>query len=161
MHPRVTRHRPLIYIGMKGCQVFADLGGSGSPFSVRPILAVLFPETYQSRLSSFWVDAVSCYKILPKKTIKFPSAAVSCAGSSFSLNLDWFIVEFWDGANSSADASLSIGVYAPSHWTANYFLVVLEENAKKHGAVSISNSYTINGIDFPFNIINTMHHKFS
>mmetsp|Transcript_408 Transcript_408/g.609 ORF Transcript_408/g.609 Transcript_408/m.609 type:complete len:152 (-) Transcript_408:249-704(-) len=115
MHPRVTRHRPLIYNGMKGYQVFADLGGSCSPFSVRPILAVLFPETYQSRLSTFWVDAVSCYKILPKKTIKFPSAAVSCAGSSFSLNLDWFIVEFWDGANSSADASLSIGVYAPSY----------------------------------------------
>jgi hypothetical protein len=70
-------------------------------------------------------------------------------------------VEFWDGANASADASLSIGVYAPSHWSANYFLDVLEENAKKHGAISILNSYTINGIAFPFNIINTMHHSFS
>ena len=89
--------------------------------------------------------------------MKFPSAT----GSSFSLNLDWFIVEFWDGASSSADASLSIGVYAPSHWSASYFLDVLEENAKKHGAISISNSYTINGFAFPFNIINTMHHSFS
>jgi hypothetical protein len=92
--------------------------------------------------------------------MKFPSAAVS-GGSTFSLNLDWFVVEFWDGANASADASLSIGVYAPSHWSANYFLDVLEENAKKHGAISILNSYTINGIAFPFNVINTMHHSFS
>jgi hypothetical protein len=110
MHPRVTRNRPLIYIGIKGYQVFVDLGGTSSPFSARPILAVLFPETYQSQLSSFWVDAMSCYKLFPKKTMKFPSAAVS-GGSSFSLNLDWFVVEFWDGANASADASLSIGVF--------------------------------------------------
>jgi len=89
--------------------------------------------------------------------MKFPSAT----GSSFSLNLDWFIVEFWDGASSSAAASLSICVYAPSHWSASYFLDVLEESAKKHGAISISISYTINGLAFPFNIINTMHHSFS
>ena len=127
----------MVNLGVKGYTVFVN-GGYISPTagSMRQIVSVLFPEAYPSEVTMLWADAASCYKLLPRKTMQFPGRNILS-----SAELDWFVVEFWDGCNiSNADAVLSIGVYAASYWDAKYFLKVMEEDARKHGAITISKS---------------------
>jgi hypothetical protein len=145
----------MIYLGLNGYKIFINSGYSPTG-SMRPVLSVLFPLAYPSELTTLWADAASCYKLLPRrKIIKFTEDV------RFLSELDWFVVEFWDGRNArNADAVLSIGVYAPSHWDADYFLTIMHEDAKKHGAITVSKSCIIHGISYPFHIINTMHHNY-
>ncbi len=72
-----------------------------------------------------------------------------------------YIVEFWDGKVMDRKGSvLSVGVFAPSHWTAAYFLEVIENSARKHDDITIFKLYNLNGVVLNLSIINTMHHSF-
>ncbi len=54
----------------------------------------------------------------------------------------------------------SVEVYAPSNWDPEYFLQILDDSIQQNTIVSIFNMYCINGIDFPFNTLDTIHHEF-
>jgi hypothetical protein len=51
-------------------------------------------------------------------------------------------------------------IYAPSQWDSAFLLNIIDESIQQNSIVSILNTYCINGIDFPFNTINTIHHEF-
>jgi hypothetical protein len=55
---------------------------------------------------------------------------------------------------------LAVDVFAPSHWTVEFFLEALENSAWKHGAITILKSYNLNGVVFNLNTINNMHNSF-
>ncbi len=42
-----------------------------------------------------------------------------------------FLVEFWDEQKEDPGSLLSVEVYCPSHWTAEYLIQVFEESLKK------------------------------
>jgi hypothetical protein len=42
-----------------------------------------------------------------------------------------FLVEFWDEQKEDPGSVLSVEVYCPSHWTAEYLIQVFEESLKK------------------------------
>ena len=146
----------MIYLGLDGYKIFINRGFSPSDGSMLPVLSALFPSAYPSELTTSWTDAASCYKLLPRRTmIRFTEDVTLLS------ELDWLVAEFWDGHDAgNAGTVLSIGVYAPSHWVADFFLTIMCEDAKKHGTITVSRSYTIQGIYYPFDIINTMHHHY-
>jgi hypothetical protein len=148
MHPRETRNRPLCHFQSKGYYIFMH-DGSNSSNLVRPILDALFSVDGFHGLET-WADVVSCYKVVPIKT-----------KAMAQLEQVQYFVEFWNGnAMDRKGAVLSVDVFAPSHWTAEYFLEALENSARKHGAITILSSNTLNGVVFNLNTINTIHHSF-
>jgi hypothetical protein len=76
------------------------------------------------------------------------------------LVLDCFIIDFWDENQLTSNSSISVEVYAPLDWDPDYFLKILDDSIQQNTIVYIFNTYCINGIDFPFNTLNTIHHKF-
>ena len=58
------------------------------------------------------------------------------------------------------DCVYSVDVHAPAHWEASTFISVFLKDLEKHEVISLVNSYYISGRPFPFNTINTIHHKF-
>ncbi len=152
MHPRATRNRPLCHFRSKGYCIFMHEESNSSNI-VRPILDALFSVDGFHGLET-WADAESCYKAVPNNTKIIISGAVQ-------FELVQYIVVFWDGKVMDRKGSvLSVNVFAPSNWTAEYFLEVVENSARKHGAITILKSYNLNGVVFNLNIINTMHHSF-
>ncbi len=123
-----------------------------SPSLLWPLLNTVMPID-NDECSVVFADAVSCYKILN-------SMVKSTAGHTM-LEVNQFFVEFWDSQiTTSLGAVLSLTLYAPLHWGAKKFLYVLEENAYKHGTISILKTFSINGKFFLFQVINTMHHRY-
>jgi hypothetical protein len=55
---------------------------------------------------------------------------------------------------------VAVEVYCPLHWTANYLLSVILESFERNQVISIINTYQLNGMDLPFNTINTIHRLF-
>jgi hypothetical protein len=151
MHPRATRRRPLLYFGRKGFNVY--LNNVDSPGFGRPIIGVFIPELKsKNHVEKFWADAVRCFKVTPQ--CSFKHFCSSC------FDLDCFVVEFWDEKRIEPNSLYSVEIYAPSQWGSAFLLNIIDESIQQNSIVSILNTYCINGIDFPFNTINTIHHEF-
>jgi hypothetical protein len=120
---------------------------------VPPILDALFSIDGFHGLE-IWADAVSCYKVVPNNVKTIISKAAQ-------YELVQYFVEFWNGNEMDRKGSvLSVDVFAPSHWTVENFLEALENSASKHDAITILQSYNLNGVVFNLNTINTMQHSF-
>ncbi len=149
MLPRRTRNRPIMYLGGVGYHVF--INNINSPGFVRPLLSSILSPTNEKNNMSVWADYLSCFA-MPWKSVK--------KHGGIHFDMVCFLVEFWDEKREEPGSVLSVEVYCPSHWTAEYLLQVLEESFKQNNVISIINTYQINGTDFPFNTINAIHHKF-
>ena len=150
MHPRITRSRPVIYLGRTGCNIIVN--NINSPGFLKPLLKAIASRNEDEASDVLWADALSCVKIPWKASEKRQGSA---------LELLCFLVEFWDEKEHKPGAVLSVEVYAPSHWSAQMLLNVVEMSIKKNkGRISVLNTYHLGGIDFPFNTLNTIHHEF-
>ena len=148
MHPRATRNRPPIFLGLAGCHIYVN--NINSPGFIRPLLNAVMEERYQPPHKLF-ADAISCFE-MPWKNV------INHGGSG--LDLVCFLVEFWNGKDDKSCSVISVEVFAPSHWKCTLLLEYLENSIGKTRTVSIINTYQINGVDFPFNTINQLHYKF-
>jgi hypothetical protein len=129
------------------------LNNVDSPGFGRPIIDVFIPEfKSKNHVEKFWADAVSCFKVTPQCSFKH------FHGSCFDL--DCFVVEFWDEKRIERSSLYSVEIYAPSQWDSAFLSNIIDESIQQNSIVLILNTYCINGIDFPFNTINTIHHEF-
>jgi hypothetical protein len=141
MHPRHTRSRPLILLNPKGYYLFVN--NINSPGYLRPSL-------FNAGQTSYWTDAVTCQCIHGVKAVKANKFLLQC-----------FIVEFWDGKSKQSRPVASVQVHAPAHWSADLFLEVFVNDLIKHNVISLNNFYYVSGEAYPFNAINTIHHRFN
>jgi hypothetical protein len=139
MHPRHTRNRPLVLLQKPGYRLFTN--NIDSP-------GLLKLSLFDKSKKALWTNAVTCYHIIGHE--------VAVNGTMFGT----FMVEFWDENIKQVGSIISVEVYAPSTWSASYFLDVLVEDLKAHNVISLINTCFIEGCAVPFNTINTIHHKF-
>ena len=141
MHPRRTRSRPLVLLNPKGYILFLNNINS---------LGFLRPSLFNGGGASYWTDAVTCQCAREIKPVKVNKIQFQC-----------FIVEFWDGKSNQTSSVASVQVHAPAHWNADKFLEVFVKDLRKHNVISLINSYYVSGEAYPFNTINTIHHRFN
>ena len=118
---------------------------------VRPLLSSILSPAYNKKDISLWANYLSCMA-MPWKLVK------KYGGICFDMIC--FLVEFWDEQKETPGLVLSIEVYCPSHWTANYLAEVIIQSIEINHVISIINTYHINGTDVPYNTINNIHHMF-
>ena len=95
------------------------------------------------------MDAVSCCKLL--------TDVVSCGG----ILLNAFQVEFWDEIIEDVrPIILRVAIHAPAMWSAVLFLRYLEKASMNSQVLSLIHGYCIDGVEFPYGTINTLHHYF-
>jgi hypothetical protein len=69
-------------------------------------------------------------------------------------------VEFWHELKAPFGPVAAVEVHAPSCWSSKFFLELFLKDLGKHGIISLVNTYYINGCEYRFNTINTLHHLF-
>ncbi len=151
MLPRITRTRPVLLLGDTCCHIF--INNVNSPGFIRPLVTAIVSINDGGELTNNYLiaDAISCFKNSWKQIKNYGNTGIDLVS---------FSVEFWDEKDQNPNSLLSVEVYAPSQWTANLFLEVLQTTMGKRNTISILNTYQIKGVDFPFNTINTLHYRF-
>jgi hypothetical protein len=111
---------------------------------------LLLHEAFYGNCSSdsFLVDTVSCCKLL--------TDVVSCGG----IMLNAFQVEFWDEIIEDVRPILRVVIHAPAMCSAELFLRYLEKALMNSQVLSLIHGYWIDGVEFPYGTINTLHHYF-
>jgi len=132
MHPRSTRHRPLLLIGPT--EVFTN--SIRSPTRCNNILIHSLLATHQQQ--SFFADVVSCSKVMGSTT--------SCHGILF----EQFVIEFCNENSLEVCSTFQIVVYAPSRWSSQNFLDALDKVSLNQNVLSLIYGYYIKGKHFPF-----------
>ncbi len=72
--------------------------------------------------------------------------------------LNAFQVEFWD--EIIEDVRPILRIHAPAMWRAELFLTYLEKALMNSQVLSLIHGYWIDGIEFSYGTINTLHHYF-
>lgn len=141
MHPRQTRSRPLVLLKYPGYKLF--LNNINSPGLFR------FSSLLPNNVPPLSTDAVTC---CCQKPIRFERIN--------GMVLKPFFVEFWHELKAPFGPVAAVEVHAPSCWSSKFFLELFLKDLGKHGIISLVNTYYINGCEYPFNTINTLHHLF-
>jgi hypothetical protein len=105
------------------------------------------PSMFNAEGITLTTDAVTCQRRSGTTVVKNGKIKFCC-----------FAVKFWSGSTDIHDCVFSVD--APAHWEACTFISVFLKDLEKHDVISLVNSFYISGRPFPFNTINTIHHKF-
>ena len=143
MHPRSTRNRPLLLMGRK--EVYTNNIKSPSRCSNLFVQDLLNDHRLHS---CFTCDAASCYKV--------KDSTVSCNG----IYLDQFVIEFWNEESTDICPLLRVVIHAPSRWSPDHFLQILEKVIYNYNVLSLIFSYYMNGYKFSYVTINNLHHHY-
>jgi hypothetical protein len=138
MHPRTTRGCPLVILKAKNYKLF--INNVNSPGFMKPSM-------FNAEGITLTTDAVTCQRRSGTTVVKNGKIKFCC-----------FAVKFWSGSTDIHDCVFSVD--APAHWEACTFISVFLKDLEKHDVISLVNSFYISGRPFPFNTINTIHHKF-
>ena len=141
MHPQQTRSRPLVLLKYPGYKLFINNINSPGLFRFSSLLLKNDPP-----LSA---DAVTCCCMKPDRFERING-----------MVLKPFIVEFWLELKAPFGSVAAVAVHAPSSWSSKFFLELFLKDLGKHVIISLLNTYYINGCEYPFNTINTLHHLF-
>jgi hypothetical protein len=145
MIPRGTRSRPILHVtsnGKEGIPVFTNNINSPGFFHV---------TTFVLQQEAFRANAVTCTMSHPRKLVK---NYCNCG-----FNISSAYVSFWSEGHEIAPL-LSVEVYMPSHWSPSHFLVELENSILECSIISLINTFTLNGIIYPFISINSIHYRY-
>ena len=149
MLPRRTQNRPIMPLGSNGSHIY--LNNIDSPGVVRPLLSCIISPEDKNKNIPLWADHLSCFA-MPWKSVK--------KHGRISFDMTCFLVEFWDERRKTPGSVVAVEVYCPLHWTANFLLSIILESFERNQVISIINTYQLNGMDLPFNTINTIHRLF-
>jgi len=141
MHPRSTRTRPLLQLKRR-YRLFPN--NILSPGFLRPSLFRLATPSQ----NVIFIDAVSCHIFHDHHVVQH------------DISFQCFVFNFWLGAAVELEPIVSVLVHALSSWSPQYFLRVFQEDLMSHEVISLLNSYYINGKEYYFHTINTVHHRF-
>jgi hypothetical protein len=97
---------------------------------------------------AFHIHAITCRFTKPNLIIN------NCGFGLISVQ-----VSFWNNSTTTVEPLLTIDVFIPAHWSIERFLDEFEESVNHCGIISLFNSYIIDRILLPYNMINSLHEK--
>ena len=142
--PRATRSRPILHIIKHGDGIPVFINNINSP-------GLFHVSTFTLQQESFRANAVTCAMSYPEKFLK--NYLNSCC------DIVSTVVSFWSDGGDCKPLQ-TVEVYMPSHWSPRYFLYELQESIFDCSIISLMNTYTVNGVLFPFITINSLHDKY-
>jgi hypothetical protein len=138
MRHQQTQSRPLVLLKYPGYNLF--IYNINSPGLLR--LSSLFLNNEPQ----LWTNAVTCCCKKP-----------NCVERINGMISKPFFVEFWQERKAPCGSIAAVEVLAPSCWSSKLFLDFFLHDLAKLDIISLVNTYFINGCEYPFNTINTMH----
>lgn len=137
--PRSTRNRPLLEFPGKGIPVY--INNINSP-------GALHQSDFIIQSASFLAHGVTC---------KVDHNAKEVCIDELNLKVRDACVEFWSRGTKPV---LSLMVCIPLQWNATTLCQAIKASVQEHGFISLINSYTLMGVNLPFNTINNIHYMF-